>query len=323
MADCTKTEAPGSPDTRFVTLTIEGGLATLTVNRPEALNALNETVVAQLDAAFDEAVACPDVRALVVAGEGKAFIAGADIKFFVDNIEAGTIPKIAAFTARGHALLRKLETSPKPVVAKVDGLSLGGGTELAMACTAIVATEKGGFGFPETGIGIYPGLGGSNRTARLVGKELAKYLVLTGQNLDGKTAKELGLAGYFVPSAEADAFIRTLAEGGSLPDKYAKKPLPEGWEPLVEAFSDEHIAAVLGGSAPNADPRVEKAVKALSRKAPLAVRMANRILDEGLLVDLEAGLQLELDHLAEIFATQDALAGLKSVGVSKPEFKGA
>ncbi|MDW7708940.1 MAG: 3-hydroxyacyl-CoA dehydrogenase NAD-binding domain-containing protein [Deferrisomatales bacterium] len=317
-------KASGSPwPIQVVQLAVKDGIATLRINRPEALNALNEAVVEQLEAAFDDASARADVKAIVIEGAGKAFVAGADIKFFIDNIEAGRVPKIGEFARRGQRVLRKLETSLKPVIAKVDGLSLGGGTELALACQAIVATEKAGFGFPETSIGIFPGLGGTQRTARIVGKELGKYLVFTGAPLDGKTAHEIGLAAYYVPSAEADAFIRNLAAKGAVADKYAKKPVPAGWEAVVEAFSDQHIGEVLGGRAPSGDPRVQAAAKAIPRKAPLAVCAANEILDEGMTVDLPAGLELELSRLEEIFRTADALTGLKSVGVSRPEFKGA
>ncbi|MEW6489213.1 MAG: 3-hydroxyacyl-CoA dehydrogenase NAD-binding domain-containing protein [Thermodesulfobacteriota bacterium] len=316
-------KAAGKPwPMRVVHLSVKDGIATLLINRPEALNALNEAVVDQLEKAFDEASARADVKAIVIEGAGKAFVAGADIKFFIDNIEAGRIPRIADFARRGQRVLRKLETSAKPVIAKVDGLSLGGGTELALACQAIVATDKAGFGFPETGIGIFPGLGGTQRTARIVGKELAKYLVFTGAPLDGKTAHEIGLAGYFVSSEEADAFIRGLVAQGTIPDKYAKKPVSKGWEAVAEAFSDDKVGDVIAGRSPNGDPRVQAAAKALPRKAPLAIRAANEILDEGMTVDLPAGLELEMSRLEEIFTTADALIGLKSVGVARPEFKG-
>ncbi len=315
--------ATGGPwPIRVVDLNVADGLATITINRPEALNALNVAVVTQLDAAFDEAVARPDVKAIVIEGAGKAFVAGADIKYFVDHIKAGTIPRIAAYARDGQRVLRKLETSPKPTIAKVDGLSLGGGSELALACQAIVVTEKGSFGFPETGIGIYPGLGGTQRTARIIGKELAKYFVFTGAPIDAQTARELGLARYFAPSRDADRFIRELVDRGEIADKYAPKPVPAGWQPVVDAFGDENVAAVLDGRAPNDDPRVQKAVKALSYKAPVAVRLANRLIDEGTAKDLEEGLEMELDHIGEIFATEDAFEGLSTVGRRRPQFKG-
>lgn len=306
----------------YVKVREENGIATITIERPQALNALNEQVVAELEAAFEQVIPSPQVRAIVLEGTGKAFVAGADIKFFVDHVEAGTIPRIIEFTRRGQRLLRKIETSPKPVVAKVNGLALGGGTELALACHAIVATEKATFGLPETGIGIYPGLGGTQRTPRIVGKELGKYLIFAGQMLDGKTAHEIGLAGYFASSEEVDGYVRQLLDSGKIADKYAPKGVPKGWEAVAEAFADARVADVLAGTAASEDPRVQQAAKAVPRKAPLAVRAANRIVDEGLRKDIEGGLEVELSGLAEIFATKDALVGLKSVGAYRPEFKG-
>jgi enoyl-CoA hydratase/3-hydroxyacyl-CoA dehydrogenase len=192
-----------------------------------------------------------------------------------------------------------------------------------LACHAIVATERAGFGFPETSIGIYPGLGGTQRTPRIVGKELGKYLVLTGQPLDGKTAHALGLAAYHVPSDQADAFIRDLVAKGVIADKYARKPIPAGWEPVAQAFADPSLSRLLAGQTVGDDPRVAAAAKALPRKAPLALRAANEMIDQGLSRPLEDGLELELARLTEIFATEDALTGLKSVGVSRPQFRGA
>ncbi len=150
----------GKPfEIRVVDLEVKGDIAYIKINRPEAMNALNETVVSQLEAQFDAAEADPAVKAIVICSEGKAFIAGADIKFFADNIKNGSIDKNVSFTRKGHRLFRRFETSEKKTIALVDGLSLGGGSELALACQAIVATPAGSFGFPETGIAIYRGWG--------------------------------------------------------------------------------------------------------------------------------------------------------------------
>ena len=133
---------------------VTDGIATLTINRPDAMNALNEAVFAQLETAFHAAAANPAVRGIVIAGSGKAFVAGADIRYFVRHIEAGTIDAIAEFTRRGQSLLRAIETCAKPVIARLHGMALGGGVELALACHAILATPKASLAFPETGIGI-------------------------------------------------------------------------------------------------------------------------------------------------------------------------
>ena len=144
---------------RFVDLNVKNGVATITINRPEAMNALNEAVVEQLEAQFDKAETDPEVKAIVFQGAGKAFVAGADIRYFVDKIRADRIEDIVAFTRRGHQLLLRIENTPKLTIALLDGLSLGGGSELALACQTIVATPAGSLGFPETAIGIYPEIG--------------------------------------------------------------------------------------------------------------------------------------------------------------------
>ncbi|MFZ3048563.1 MAG: 3-hydroxyacyl-CoA dehydrogenase NAD-binding domain-containing protein, partial [Desulfatirhabdiaceae bacterium] len=156
----------------FVDLDVKDGVATITLNRPEAMNALNETLVAQLDQRFTEAEKQADVKAIVFQGAGKAFVAGADIRYFVNNIKTNRIPDIVGFTRKGHELFLRIENSPKLTIALLDGLSLGGGSELALSCQAIIATPAGSMAFPETGIGIYPGLGGMLRMTRHVGPEL-------------------------------------------------------------------------------------------------------------------------------------------------------
>ncbi|MDZ7580255.1 MAG: enoyl-CoA hydratase/isomerase family protein [Deltaproteobacteria bacterium] len=141
-------------------------------------------------------------------GAGKAFVAGADIRYFVEKIKAGRIPDIVDFTRKGHELLLRIEESKKLTIALLDGLSLGGGSELALACQAIVATPAGSMAFPETGIGIFPGLGGMLRLARHVGPELAKYYVFSGVPISAADAHALGIVHRLVAPAEVDAAMR-------------------------------------------------------------------------------------------------------------------
>lgn len=307
-----------SGNQQWVGMEVQDGVAVLTFNRPEAMNALNEEVVARFEEIFERAAGDPAVRGIVLRGEGKAFVAGADIGFFVKRIREGDLQRIQSFTEGGQRLLRRIETCSKPVVALADGLTLGGGAELALACHAVVATENSRFAFPETSIGIYPGLGGTQRTPRVVGRELARYLVLSGAALSGQEAHDVGLAGYYAPSGEALALACDLARRGGLPDKFAPKPVAAGWEAVVDAFSG--FGTTVAGT--GGDPRVEKAARALERAAPLALEMACRFIDEGLGMDLDPALRLELDNLQRIFATADALEGLTALGVRKPVYKG-
>jgi enoyl-CoA hydratase/3-hydroxyacyl-CoA dehydrogenase len=319
-----KQHALGKPfEFSFVDLEVKNGVAFITLNRPEAMNALNEAVVAQLGRRFEHAEADPRVKAVVFQGAGKAFVAGADIRYFVEKIKAGRIPDIVAFTRKGHELFLRIEESKKLTIALLDGLSLGGGSELALACQAIVATPAGSMAFPETGIGIYPGLGGMLRMARHVGPELAKYFAFSGAALSAADALALGIVTRLVPPAEVDAAIQALVAAGR-PDKYRQRPIPDKFKPFAQLFEKARIPALLAGKAPDgvSAELAGKLVKALGYKAPLALRIADEIVDRQADLPVRAAVEIELGRLKDIFATADALEGLSSVGRRRPEFKG-
>ena len=308
----------------YVDLEIKDNIARILINRPEAMNAINEEVISQLDKQFTAANNNPDVKAVVLEGAGKAFIAGADIQYFIKKIEQDKIDDICKFTRYGHSVLNKIDKSEKSVIAKFDGLALGGGAEIALAADTIIATEKGSIGFPETGIGIYPGLGGTQRTTQYIGKELAKYLVFTGKILDAKTAASIGLIEYIVPPDEIDSKITELISSGKLLKKSVKKEvkLPENFQKIKDYFSDTKIQYVLSGEG-DLNELGQKISKTISYKAPLAIKLANQIIDEGSRLSLNEGLEIELSHLSEIFSTEDALEGLNSViKRQRPTFKG-
>ena len=308
----------------FVDLEVKNGIAYVTLNRPEAMNALNETVVAQLDRRFGEAEANAGVKAIVFQGAGKAFVAGADIRYFVEKIKAGRIPDIVAFTRKGHELLLRIEESKKLTIALLDGLSLGGGSELALACQAIVATPAGSMAFPETGIGIFPGLGGMLRMARHVGPALAKYFAFTGAFISAADALALGIVTKLVEPAGVDAAIQSLAVAGK-PDKYRTRDIPEKFKAFAALFGPGSVATLLSGKIPagaNAE-LAGKVVKTLGYKAPLALRIADEIVDQQAPLPMRAAVEIELGRLQDIFSTADALEGLSSAGRRRPEFKGA
>ncbi len=217
--------ASGRPfEFRLVKHEVRDGVAHLTVNRPDAMNALNEKIVEQLHRAFREAADDDAVRGIVIGGAGKAFIAGADIRFFVRNIDQGNLDRIVNFSQAGHDLLYDIDNCPKPVVARLHGLALGGGLELALACDAIVATPKATLAFPETGIGIYPGLGGTQRTPRRIGLGLSKWLIFTGQMLGAADAAAIGLVDRVVPVESLDATVRAVALGEAAAAEKVDRP---------------------------------------------------------------------------------------------------
>lgn len=312
-------------ETRYVTREDKDGVAYITLNRPEALNALNPTVVSQLAEVFDAADAEPNIKTIVIAGAGKAFIAGADIGFFIKNIRDNQIDRTVEFTTFGQEVLKRIDNSPKLVIAKMDGLALGGGAEIALCADTIVATPEATMGFPETGIGIYPGLGGTQRTARYVGPELTKYLVFSGRVLSAAEALELGLVEYVVDPQELDGFIQELVASGQAVTKASRGPVDPGgdWLKIRDWFGPDGVQAMIDGRTLNdPDPLKAKTAKTISFKAPLAVRLADRVIDEGYPLPLAEGLQKELDYMAEIFGTEDALEGLTSLGRKRPEYKG-
>lgn len=173
----------------------DNGVLTITLSRPEALNALNSTLLDELDKDMQEIYQNVKIRGAIITGEGeKAFAAGADIS------EISMLNMIQAFelSEKGQILFRQIEDSPKPMIAAVNGFALGGGCELAMACHVRIAVENAKFGQPETNLGLIPGYGGTQRLAKLVGHGKAMELILTGDLISALEAKEVGLVNHVV-----------------------------------------------------------------------------------------------------------------------------
>ncbi len=316
----------GKPwEVRYVKYSRDGDIGRIMISRPDALNALNQTVVKQIDEAFIEAEDDPQTKAIILEAAGKAFIAGADIKFFIDCIKEDRISDNYDFTAFGQEVLNRIDDCKKLVVAKMEGLALGGGFEVAMSADVIVATPKAVMGFPETGIGIYPGLGGTQRTSRFIGKALTKYLIFTGRIINAQEAQRIGLVDYLFEPNEIDEKILEMINAGTLTQQKGKeeKDLSEDWKKIKALFSDENIEDWLkGNNLDSDDPLVAKTAKTISGKAPLALKFTNQIVDEGFEKPLKEGLKEELAHLHEIFSTKDALTGLTNVGKKDVQFEG-
>jgi enoyl-CoA hydratase len=224
---------------------VEDGIAVLTMNRPKALNALNTRTLAELDALLQVEARDPAVRALVVTGAGdKAFVAGADIS----EMSAMTPAQARAFAELGQRAFARLEALPVPTVAAVNGFALGGGSELALACDLLYASERARFGQPEVNLGLVPAWGGTQRLARRVGAMRALEIVLTGDMYDAARAKEMGLClevlapDALLPHAKAKA--KVIASRGPLAVAAAKRlvragadaGLPQGLALEAEAF---------------------------------------------------------------------------------------
>ena len=185
-----------------------GAVRTITVNRPDKLNALNAATLDALHAAFDEAAGDASVRAVILTGSGpKAFVAGADI---AEMAHLGATDA-RDFSLRGQKLMRRIETLPKPVVAKINGFALGGGLELAMACHLRIAADTAKVGQPEINLGLIPGFGGTQRLLRLAGRAATLELCLLGAPIDAERARQLGIINRVVPVGELDMECDKLA----------------------------------------------------------------------------------------------------------------
>lgn len=208
---------------------LKNGTAFITVNRPSALNALNSCLLDELYSAFSAAASDDAVKAVILTGEGKAFVAGADISEMKDlsAIEG------KAMMAKGHALMNFIESIGKPVIAAVNGFALGGGCELALACDIRIASEKAKFGQPEANLGIIPGFGGTQRLPRLVGAGMGKYLIMTGEIISADEAYRIGLVEKVVPPEElagtAEKIARTIAEKAPIAVATAKSVINTGF----------------------------------------------------------------------------------------------
>lgn len=214
-----------------ITFDVADGIATITFNRPKALNALNAALLKEFSQALDVIAADEEIRVLVLTGSGsKAFVAGADITELatLNSLQAKTFCRI------GHEAIGKLQALAIPVVAAVNGFALGGGSEIALACDFIYASEAAQFGLPEITLGIIPGFGGTQRLPRLIGKNMAKEMIFTGKMVSAGEAKEIGMVNKVVaPEKLMEEVMKTakaMAAKGKVSLRAAKEVVNRGMD---------------------------------------------------------------------------------------------
>ncbi|MDA8213201.1 MAG: enoyl-CoA hydratase-related protein [Clostridia bacterium] len=241
----------------------------VTVNRPEVRNALNWETWQEIGRLARDIDSDSTVKAVVITGAGdKAFAAGADLRWLLGRTAADALEPGA------QAALNDLENTTKPTIAAINGYALGGGCELALVCDLRIASEQARLGLPETGVGILPGAGGTQRLPRLVGKAKAKELIFTGEIIDAAEAERIGLVNRVVPHGQLLETALEIAER-------------------------------------------------IIRRAPLAIRMAKRVIDLGMATDFATGLALEKSCQAFLYGTEDRLEGMTAFLEKRtPVFKG-
>ena len=203
-------------------------VAILSINSPETLNALSSTILNELNDAIDEIIRDEEIYVLIITGEGRSFVAGADISE-MHGLDADSA---RSFSEKGNQLFRKIELMEKPVIAAVNGFALGGGCELAISCDIRIASEKAKFGQPEVGLGITPGFGGTQRLSRLVGISKAKELIFSCEVINGLEAEKIGLVNRIVPPEELMcatlALANKIVSNGQIAIRYAKSAINKG-----------------------------------------------------------------------------------------------
>ena len=257
-------------DYQTISLTQEGAIGILTLNRPEAMNALNDELIGELNQAIDKIAQDDKIRVLIVTGGDKVFAAGGDIKAML---------KCGPWEAKNyvspiHKAFNQIADLPKPTIAAITGFALGGGVELTLTCDFRIAAENAKFGFPEINLGIFPAAGGSQRLPRLIGMSKAKELMFTGDTIDAATALSIGLLNQVV---------------------------------VKEEVMEQAI----------------KLAKKLAAKPPLAIKNLKESMHNVFNMDLNMGLNMELEKLCSLFVTEDQKEGMNAfIEKTKPVFKG-
>ncbi len=292
------------PPQGFIARRIDGGVATLSIDRPEYGNALSWPLLEQLRHALRQLVAAPDVRAIVIEGAGKHFVSGADVGFFVRALEAGEISRIVGCIRASQEVFSQIADSPKPVVAAVGGAAVGGGVELALACHRVVASPRASFSFPETALGILPSSGGTYRLPGRVGVELAKWLVYTGYAISAPQALAIGLIDKLVAPDELAASARSLAlslaDGAGEPQP--AQPVGQEFAALRSLFANSSIEQ-LRAQPPPAERLAASALKALASRSAEVLAECEALLDRSASQSRDEAEQAALAAVPRVFAS--------------------
>jgi enoyl-CoA hydratase/3-hydroxyacyl-CoA dehydrogenase len=304
-----------------VTTDIRNGVATLTLRHPETMNALDAELVLQLESALKAAEKNDAVKMIVITGMGKTLASGPAPEFLVEKIEADDINGIIGHYKRIHALFAKIAGSKKITIARARGLAASGGVELGLACKYLVASSRSFFAFPETGNGIHPGLGATQRLPRKVGKSIGKYVIMTGEVLTAQAAERLGIVDAIIDDDDAIALLfNNLGESESLSDDGAA--LSDDELAAISLFNPANCAATLAGNITNGTKTAGRIKAALAKKAPAALTLVNKLIDDGLGLEISKAMDFEISALSLILGTKDALRGLRAVGRTEPRFTG-
>jgi enoyl-CoA hydratase/3-hydroxyacyl-CoA dehydrogenase len=295
---------------------VDNNMATIKLMRPDALNALNEQMFLDIDENLSRALKDPMIELIKFEGCAKIFAAGADLKFFIQNLEMNRMENIMEYTDLAHSVLTKIRNSPKPIISCIDGIAFGGGLELALASHFIVATERSTFQFPETGIGLFPGFGGTYNVPVRVGTELAKYLILLGYRISVDEALEFQLIDRKVKDyKELEDFITMLQSKTEVTPDYLIQQFRERVEYTDETKRNMKILRNIDLLITRklVSKRARAMADELEKKSPVAINIANNLINLANKNTFEEALKLERSYICEAFNQTDILQRFKSV----------
>lgn len=297
---------------------IRQGIAWVVLTRPPH-NAINPALVHSLQRVLLASLGDDQVKGIVLTGSGKGFAAGADLAFFVRQVSTGQLDRIEQFSGHLHQLCNTIAASEKPVIAAIRGTALGAGLELALSCGRIIASRTATLGLPETGLGICPGSGGTQRTPRRIGVGLAKWLIYTGHLLSANDALKLGLVDGCVADEDLESAAMAQMENWAAErdSSGASIALPDAYRSLEQVFAGHSVQTLLELARQGAFPdhwetRTRRAVLKLATRSAHALLMAQRLIDQGQTLALADALKLEIAAQREMFLHDDARQGLQS-----------
>ncbi len=283
------------------------GSALITLNRPEAMNALSPTLLTQLGEGVQRALTSKTTRRIILRGRGKTFAAGGDLAFLRQALRRGDFAAIDAYYELAQQLFVEIDASRKPVIAFVEGMAMGGGVQLALAADIIVANSNATFEFPESGLGLFPGLGGTQRLPQRIGRELTKYLFFTGERLDAATAHAIGLADHLGDDLDwHETIVKLAGETERQPTLDPQTNLPDDMQQIVVLMNSKNVSRLIHRKAAHNLPEEMQPIYAKTRsKSTTALEAANRLIDKSAAIELAAGLQLELDTLKQLIRSNE------------------
>lgn len=305
---------------RWIETRVKDKVATITVNRPMNANGFDGPLFDQLAGAFEKHERDEGVEVIVFEGACKV-LGGVDKKLLADLISEGKASEILTIYKKGQNALRKIAASEKITVARLEGPTLAEGAELALACRHVIAGPQAVIAFPETSRGILPACGGTQRLPRRVGKSIGKYVLLTGAVLGAEKAQRFGVVDFLCDSADAiDRVLADIASGEPLPHEDVAPDEDE--RSKIALFDVRNCRDTLMGQ-PDADnPAAEEISRALAEKAPVAIKLTDKLIDDGLSLEMNKALGWEIAALELILETQDARRGLTAEEGEKVSFTG-